>query len=241
LIDEPGGAMTAAVMQPYFFPYVGYFQLIAAVDVFVVYDNIQYTKQGWINRNRILRDGAAAMLSLPLKKASDYLDVRDRELAATFRRDKMLNQIRAAYLRAPYFEATFSLIEAVVRYDDNNLFRFLHHSIARICEYLRLATVMRISSQIAIDHGLRSQEKVIALCRALGAAIYVNTIGGMELYSREAFRAQGIHLKFIRSLPFEYPQFGGQFVPSLSIIDVLMFNPVETVRARIAGGHELIG
>ncbi len=240
MIDEYGGGTTAAVMQPYFFPYVGYFQLMAAVDVFVVYDNIQYTKQGWINRNRILRDGEAALLSLPLKKASDYLDVRERELAASFRRDKMLNQIRASYRRAPYFEATFSLIEAVVRYDDNNLFRFLHHSITRICEYLGLATVMRISSQIAIDHGLRSQEKVIALCGALGAATYVNAIGGVELYSREAFRARGIDLKFIRSLPFEYPQFGGEFVPSLSIIDVLMFNTLETVRARVAKGHELI-
>jgi hypothetical protein len=232
--------MTAAVMQPYFFPYVGYFQLIAAADVFVVYDNIQYTKQGWINRNRILRDGAAALLSLPLKQASDYLDVRERELAASFRRDKMLNQIRASYRQAPYFDATFPLIETVVGYDENNLFRFLHHSIVKVCEYLGLTTVMRVSSQIAIDHGLRGQDKVIAICRALGAAIYVNTIGGVELYSREAFRAEGIQLQFIRSLPFEYPQFGGAFVPSLSIIDVLMFNPVETVRARVVAGHELI-
>ncbi len=227
-------------MQPYFFPYVGYFQLVAAVDVFVVYDNIQYTKQGWINRNRILRCGEAAMLSLPLKKASDYADVRERELAASFRRDKMLNQIRGSYRHAPYFDATFPLIEAVVRYDENNLFRFLHHSIARVCEYLGLTTVIRVSSEIAIDHGLRSQDKVIALCRALGAAMYVNTLGGMDLYSREVFRAQGIHLKFIRTLPFEYPQFGGEFVPSLSIIDVLMFNPLATVRARVASGYELI-
>ncbi len=240
MTDESGGAMTAAVMQPYFFPYVGYFQLIAAADVFVVYDNIQYTKQGWINRNRILRDGAAALLSLPLKQASDYLDVRERELAASFRRDKMLNQIRASYRQAPYFDATFPLIETVVGYDENNLFRFLHHSIVKVCEYLGLTTVMRVSSQIAIDHGLRGQDKVIAICRALGAAIYVNTIGGVELYSREAFRAEGIQLQFIRSLPFEYPQFGGAFVPSLSIIDVLMFNPVETVRARVVAGHELI-
>jgi len=240
LIEYGGGATTVAVMQPYFFPYVGYFQLMAAVDVFVVYDNIQYTKQGWINRNRILRDGEATLLSLPLKKASDYLDVRERELAASFRRDKMLNQIRGSYRQAPYFDATFPLIETVVRYDENNLFRFLHHSIVKVCEYLGLTTVMRVSSQVAIDHGLRGQDKVIAVCRALGAAIYVNTIGGLELYSREAFRAEGIQLKFIRSLPFEYPQFGGAFVPSLSIIDVLMFNPVEAVRARVVSGHELI-
>ena len=227
-------------MQPYFFPYVGYFQLIAAVDVFVVYDNIQYTKQGWINRNRILRDGEAAMISLPLKKASDYLDVRDRELAVDFRRDKLLNQLRGAYQAAPYFAATFPLIEDIVHCAQNSLFHFLHNCICRICTHLGLTATIQISSEIAVDHGLRSEQKVMALCRALGATRYVNAIGGVELYSREAFMAQGIELKFLRSMPFDYAQFGKAFVPWLSIIDVLMFNPLEAVRAQIRTGYELI-
>lgn len=227
-------------MQPYFFPYLGYFQLIAAVDVFVVYDNIQYTKRGWINRNRILRDGEAALLSLPLKKASDYLDVRERELAADFRRDKMLNQIRGAYRLAPFFERTMPLIEDIVQYDENNLFGYLHHSIAKICAYLGLATRIRISSQVPIDHSLRGQDKVLAFCRAQDAGLYVNAIGGMELYSRAAFAAQGIDLKFIRSKPFEYPQAGRSFTPSLSIIDVLMFNSLDAVRTRVRDDYELI-
>jgi len=227
-------------MQPYFFPYIGYFQLIAAVNLFIVYDNIQYTKNGWINRNRLLRNCEAAMFSLPLKRASDYLDVRDRELAADFKRDKLLNQIKGAYQRAPQFAQVFPLIERVVRCDERNLFRFLHHSIGAVCGFLSIGTEIRVSSGIAIDHALTKQNKVIELCRAVGASTYVNASGGVDLYSKEDFHAHGMQLRFIQSKPFEYGQFGDCFVPQLSIIDVLMFNPVDAVRDRIASGYELI-
>src|ERR1035441_8424850 len=154
--------MKAAIMQPYFFPYVGYFQLIAAVDLFIVYDNIKYTKKGWINRNRMLQNGKDVMFSLPLKSDSDYLDVRERELAADFNRDKLLNQLKEAYRRAPYFAQTLPLVEQIVRCDDVNLFRFLHNSIAKTCEHLGITTEVRNSSGIAIDHDLKNQDKVLA-------------------------------------------------------------------------------
>lgn len=232
--------MRLAIMQPYFMPYIGYFQLIAAVDVFVVYDNIKYTKKGWINRNRMLLNGSDAMFSLPLKKDSDTLDVVQRELAADFDRTKLLNQLKGAYGRAPYFAQTFPLLERIVRHEDANLFRYIHHSLVRLCEHLGITTEIRISSDIAIDHELKSQDKVLALCKAVGATTYINTIGGTELYSRDDFSAQGIELQFIKSRPFEYPQFGAPFVPWLSIIDVLMFNPVDAVRACITSNFELI-
>ncbi len=229
-----------AIMQPYFFPYIGYFQLIAAVDQFIVYDNIKYTKKGWINRNRMLQNGKDVMFSLPLKSDSDYLDICQRTVAADFNRDKLLNQFKGTYRHAPYFEQTFPLVEQIVRYEDTNLFRFLHHSIVKTCEHLGIATEIRISSGIAMDHELKNQDKVLALCEAVGATTYINTIGGMELYSKETFRERGIELKFIRSKPFEYPQFGNEFVPWLSIIDVMMFNPVETIRTCITTNYELI-
>src|SRR5882762_1494729 len=103
--------MRLAVMQAYFFPYIGYFQLIAAVDLFIVYDNIKYTKKGWINRNRMLQNGKDAMFSLPLKSDSDYRHVRERQVAADFNRDKFLNRIRGAYRRAPHFSETVALVE----------------------------------------------------------------------------------------------------------------------------------
>ena len=130
--------MKLAIMQPYFLPYIGYFQLIAAVDLFIVYDNIKYTKKGWINRNRMLQNGKDAMFSLPLKGASDSLDICERELAATFNRDKMLNQFAGVYRRAPFFDETFQLVEQIIRCQDTNLFGFLHHSIGRTCEHLGL-------------------------------------------------------------------------------------------------------
>ena len=227
-------------MQPYFFPYIGYFHLIAAVDQFIVYDNIKYTKKGWINRNRMLQNGKDVMFSLPLKSDSDSLDVCERELAADFNRDKLLNQFTGAYRYAPYFVQVFPLVEQIVRYQDTNLFRFLLHSIVRTCEHVGISTEIRKSSGIAIDHDLKNQDKVLALCEAVGASTYVNAIGGMELYSKETFREKGIELKFIKSKPFEYPQFNDEFVPWLSTIDVMMFNPIETIKECLEKQYELI-
>ena len=232
--------MKLAIMQPYFFPYVGYFQLIAAADLFVVYDNVKYTKKGWINRNRLLQNGKDATFTVSLKSGSDSLDIRERELAGDFNRGKLLNQFKGAYQRAPFFAATFPLVEQVVRHEESNLFRFLHHALVETCRHLGLATPFRISSEIPIDHRLQSQDKVLAMCEALHADTYVNAIGGLDLYSRDAFRARGIELKFIRSKPIEYPQFGGPFVPWLSIVDVMMFNPLEAIWEWIETSRDLI-
>ncbi|GLC94532.1 hypothetical protein Tamer19_39400 [Cupriavidus sp. TA19] len=232
--------MKVAIMQPYFMPYIGYFQLIGSADLFIVYDNIKYTKKGWINRNRMLQNGKDVMFSLPLKSDSDFLDVRDRELAVDFNRDKLLNQFRGAYRRAPYFSQAFPLVEQIVRHEAANLFGFLHHSIARTCEYLGISTAIRIASGIDADHRLKSQDKVLALCGAVGATTYVNAIGGMDLYSKDAFQRKGIDLKFIKSRTLEYVQFENEFVPWLSIVDVMMFNPREKVVSEMVENFELI-
>jgi hypothetical protein len=222
-----------AIMQPYFFPYIGYFQLIAAVDTFIVYDNIKYTKKGWINRNRMLQNGKDVMFSLPLKSDSDSLDICSRELAANFNPEKLLNQFREAYRHAPCFGQAFPLLEQIVRHEDKNLFSYLHHSIVSICQHLGITTQILISSGIAIDHDLKNQDKVLVLCEAAGANTYVNAIGGLDLYSKEDFRKRGIKLKFVRSKEFEYAQFGDTFVPWLSIVDVMMFNPVEVIQSQL--------
>lgn len=232
--------MKVGIMQPYFFPYIGYFQLIKSVDVFIVYDNIKYTKKGWINRNRMLQNGKDVIFSLPLKNGSDSLEVCERDLAADFNRDKLLNQFKGVYLRAPYFEQTFPVVESIVRYDGNNLFRFLHNSIVATCKHLGISTSILISSDIAIDHNLKNQDKVLALCKAIGANTYINAIGGMELYSKESFTDNGIELKFIKSKPFEYIQFDNEFVPWLSIIDVMMFNSVTTIKESLNCNYELV-
>lgn len=232
--------MKLAIMQPYFFPYIGYFQLIAAVDNFIIYDNIKYTKKGWINRNRILCDGEIGIFSLPLKKDSDFLDVRQREVSANFDRQKLLRQLKQSYKKAPYFEDTYALVASIVNYDKLNLFDFLHYSIICICNHLKIKTNIIISSHINIDHSLKNQEKIIELCVSLGAINYINPIGGVELYSQHAFNGKGININFIRSKNIEYKQFSGDFIPWLSIIDVLMFNSTAEIIKIINENFDLI-
>jgi WbqC-like protein family len=229
-----------AIMQPYFFPYIGYFQLINAVNLFIVYDNIKYTKKGWINRNRILKNGKDVVFSVPLKKDSDFLDIRNREISPTFRKDKLLNQIRETYRRSPYFERTFSLVERIVLEKETNLFKFILNSIREICACLAIRTEIVVSSSVQIDHSLSGKAKVVALCKHVGADVYINAVGGQDLYSKEEFSANGISLKFLRTNSFEYKQFDREFVPWLSIVDVMMFNAPDEIRECLDSKYELI-
>ncbi|MBQ4771663.1 hypothetical protein F9U44_09155 [Pectobacterium versatile] len=229
-----------AVMQPYFFPYIGYFQLMAEVDVFVVYDNIKYTKKGWINRNRILLNGKDSTFSLPLKKDSDFLDVKDRVLSETFNRDDLINKIRGAYRRAPYFKNVFPLLENIINYRDDNLFNYILYSLESIKGYLGLICDIKVSSSINIDHSLKSQDKVLAFGNALGAKSYSNPPGGISLYSQEAFSLHGMTLNFIQPNNIVYKQFDEPFVAWLSIIDVMMFNSSDEVLHLITNEYELI-
>lgn len=232
--------MRVAIMQPYFFPYIGYFQLIGSVDMFIVYDNIKYTKKGWINRNRLLQNGKDATFSIPLKNDSDFLDISDRGLAPDFNRNKLLNKIKGAYQRAPYFKEVFPMIEQIIRHDDPNLFHYLRNSIVSTCEYLGVKTEIAISSNMNIDHSLKNQDKVLAICGAVGASVYINAIGGMDLYDRDDFMSRGVELRFIKSKPCEYMQFGDGFVPWLSIIDVMMFNSVDAISKTLLNNYDLV-
>jgi hypothetical protein len=216
--------MKVGIMQPYFLPYIGYFQLIASVDKFVIYDHIKYTKKGWINRNRMLQNGTDKIFSIPLAKASDRLDIVEREISSEFCRHKLLSQFRGCYLKAPYFEDVWPLIESIVSFQDENLFRYIQNSIVLICDYLDIDTEIIVSSSVAADHDLLSQDRVLSICEAMNANTYVNPIGGLDLYSMDEFASKGYELKFINTNTIEYAQFGDAFVPWLSILDILMFN-----------------
>lgn len=225
--------MKIGIMQPYFLPYIGYFQLLNAVDKYVIYDNIQYTKKGWFNRNRILQNGKDLLFSIPLEKGSDYLDVRERFVSAGFDRKKLLNQIKEGYSKAPRFEPVMTMIEDIVNYDDSNLFNYIHHSVKKVCNYLEISTEIIISSSVDIDHSLKGQDKVLAICKALQATDYYNAIGGQELYSVDDFERENINLHFVLTNPIEYKQFKNEFVPWLSILDVMMFNSVDEIKEML--------
>lgn len=227
--------MKIGIMQPYFFPYIGYWQLINAVDKFVIYDNIQFTKRGWIRRNRILMNGEDKMISLPIKKDSDYLDVNKRYLSDTFNKDKskIINQIKTAYSKSPEFDVVLPLIESAINCGEDNLFDFIYSIVKTILDYLEIDTEIIVSSEIEMDHSLMNRYRVIEICKKLEANQYINSIGGTELYDKEDFKSQGITLNFIKTNSIEYKQFDNSFIPNLSIIDVLMFNSKDKVKEML--------
>jgi len=218
--------MTLGIMQPYFYPYLGYWQLLNTVDKFVLYDNIEFTRRGWIHRNNILSNGEARMISLPLKKDSDYCLVRERKLAENMTREstKMLNQLRSAYGKAPFFHQVFPLVEKGLNSGIVNLFEFLQFTIRNISEYLEIKTDIIKSSTVSINHNLKGEDRVLAFCQSFNANTYINSIGGLELYNKGRFEKHGVELFFLRMDQLRYNQFNSKFIPNLSIIDILMFN-----------------
>jgi hypothetical protein len=234
--------MKIAIMQPYFFPYIGYFQLMNAVDTFVIYDNIEFTKKGWINRNRILVNGKDDYISLPLKKDSDYLHVDQRFLADTWSvdRKKMLNRITESYRKAPYFASVFPIIKKCLLYEHVNLFEFIFNSIQVINEYLGISAALMKSSAVTIDHQLKAEKKVIAICKSFHATTYMNAIGGVALYDKEEFKKEGVDLFFLKTGSVEYKQFHDDFVPYLSIVDVMMFNSQEEIKGILNDSFDLV-
>jgi hypothetical protein len=234
--------MKIAIMQPYFCPYIGYFQLMNAVDKFIVYDNIEFTKKGWINRNRILVDGKDSYISLTLKKASDYLFINKRYLSDSWpeERKKMLNKIRESYRKAPHFEKVYELIEKIVLNEENNLFGFIFNSLKMIKEFLGIHTPFIISSSLKMDHSLKAEKKVMEICKAVNSNIYINPIGGIGMYEKENFKKDGIDLFFLKTDDITYSQFGNKFIPSLSIIDVMMFNDIENIKELLNNSYSLI-
>ena len=211
-------------MQLYFIPYVGYFQLINLVDQFVIYDNIQFTKKGWIKRNRILLNNKERTISLPLRKDSDFLDIRERYLAASWEieKNKILNTIKIAYKKSPYFEEGLCIINSILDVSHKNLFDFIFESIKIINNYLQISTIITRSSEIDIDHSLKSSKKVIEICKKTNSKTYINSVGGINLYDKKDFKKHNIELKFIRTLNFKYNQISNDFYENLSIIDIIM-------------------
>jgi len=231
--------MKVGIMQPYFFPYIGYWQLINAVDKYVIYDDVNFIKGGWINRNRILMNGQAKMINLQMHNASPNKLINEVEvLGNPIYNKKLLKTIESCYNKAPQYANAFPVIESIITQDKRDLAHYLECVIRQICKYLQIDTEIIVSSTINKNNDLRGQDKVIEICKVLGADEYFNAIGGQDLYSNEDFVAQGIKLSFLRTGAIRYKQFNNEFVPNLSIIDVMMFNSIEEIK-KMLGEYEL--
>ncbi len=229
--------MSLAIMQPYFFPYIGYFQLINAADKFVIYDDVNYIKQGWINRNRILLNGQPFYFTVGLKGASSFKKINAIEIRVDS--VKLLKTIYQAYNKASYFSDVYPIIEKILSFEELNLAKFVSNSIIEIVNYLRIEKEFIISSEKKIGVELSGKERILEICKYFNETQYYNTIGGRNLYDKDEFKKNRIELKFIKTNEILYKQFNNKFVASLSIIDVMMFNSKEKIR-KMLNEYELI-
>jgi len=232
--------MKLAVMQPYLFSYIGYFQLINSVDKFVILDDVNYIMKGWINRNRILVNGKGYMFTFPLKKVTQNKKIFEFEFATDIPWvPRFLKTIEYNYKKAPFFNDTIKIIENIFSIKETNLSKWLTYQIKILCNYLEIGTEIIETSRIYNNQFLKAQEKIIDICKKEKASTYINSIGGTDLYQPEAFSEIGCELKFLKSHLIEYNQFNKQFVPFLSIIDVMMFNDIVSIK-KLLNKFELI-
>jgi hypothetical protein len=225
-------ARTIAVMQPYLFPYLGYFQLIAAADVFVLGDDLQYIRSGWVNRNRILHHHEAKLITFPLKKDRFQLPINQRQLCDNFNEEaeRLIKLITYCYIKAPYFSQVMPLIERLIRFPQTNIALYTEHAIREMCAYLHIVTPIMRGSDLILGKPADKQERIIRIAHTFEATTFINPEGGSVLYDRDHFARNGLLLRFFRMDPVVYRQFRQPFVANLSIIDVLMFNCVEQVQ-----------
>mgnify|MGYP003124732132 CR=1 FL=1 len=218
-----------AIMQPYFLPYIGYFQLINNVDQFVLYDNIKYTKKGWINRNRIT---GGNVITIPIKKDSDSLDIVDRKLSNDWlnQKRKLFNKIKSSYIKSFNYKEGIELLNNILEYKSNNLFEFIYNSIIEINSYLDIKTPIIPSSLLKRDRNLKSQDSVIEICNILKANKYINPIGGKELYIKKDFNKKNINLIFIENT----------YVNNFSILDIIMNNSKLDIKNKFLNNYILV-
>lgn len=214
-----------AIMQPYFLPYIGYFQLINTVDTFILYDDVNFINKGWINRNNILVGNKANLFTIPLKNTSQNKLINEIEILNDGKwQKKLLKTIEQSYKKASEFDIFFPILTDIINFQENNISHYIYNSINIISNYLDINTSIIKSSSIYNNVQLKAEERIIDICKKEKANIYINPIGGIELYKKENFEKENIQMHFIKTKPIEYQQFSHSFVPYLSIIDLLMFN-----------------
>ncbi len=218
-------------------PYLGYWQLMAAVDKYVVYDDVNYIKGGWVSRNNILLNGQKYMFTIILKGASPNKLFNEVEIGDDFR--KFRKTLESAYKKAPYYVETMALLEQIFTYEHKDLGRWMLHQFQCVLDYLGIDTELILSSTIEKNNELRAKDKVKHICHLLEADTYYNAIGGQELYDKDDFKADGLNLYFVKTDLVPYMQGKNDFVPGLSMIDVLMFNSPEQVRTLL-NAYDLI-
>lgn len=233
--------MKVAIMQPYLFPYLGYFQLIKAVDNFVFYDDVNYIKQGWINKNRILTNGSVSEFTVSLSGASSFqkiCETRINQYAYQHWKGKFFKTLEHSYKKTPYFKDAFEVVSLVFSENHEFISDLAFDSVMRTCRYLGIQTQITDTSRNYQNDNLNAQDRVIDICLKENADEYINPIGGRELYDHASFNQQGLKLHFLKASLSPYPQGSAEFILGLSIIDLMMnLAPIEIL--QMTTHHEL--
>jgi WbqC-like protein len=230
--------MKLAVMQPYFFPYAGYWQLIIAADSLVLLDDTQYTRRGWINRNRILKPaGGWQYVTVPLERHSQKEPIRNIRAHETHDwKNTILRQLDHYKRKAPHFDATIAIVRSILRSAlDRRISQINFTVVQTMCAALGIKRNVMVSSKCNFDYSgvAEAGDWALRISEQLQAAEYINPISGAALYNADAFAASNVRLSFLRPEEIVYPQ-DGPFEPWLSIIDLLMFNGIEGTKALLS-------
>lgn len=222
------------VMQPYIFPYIGYFQLINLVDKFVFYDDVNFKKRSWINRNKILINNKGFLFTIPLSQSSQNISINKICISHNYNwKRKFLLSLEKSYHRAPFFKEIFSIVQQVFSKEKKMISEMCIESVTSVLAYLDIQTLIIKSSSIYQNKHMKGQDRIIDICKKENSDIYYNLIGGLKLYDREKFFSNGISLKFIRAHKSNYKQFTDVHTPNLSILDILMFNSKEQIKTML--------
>lgn len=226
--------MVVAIMQPYLFPYIGYYQLLSTVDKFIIYDDVTFIKQGWINRNQILSNGQPSLFTLPLTNTSSNKLIRDVYIHDKLFepwKTKFLRTLSQSYSKAPHVAIVVELVSQVLeKAPGHSISEVARESLLIVHSYLGFQSDIIYTSGNYGNNDFSGQKRVVDICLREGATSYINPIGGQSLYDKETFAQQNLELSFIRPRPILYKQFKNNFYPWLSIVDVLMFNSIEDTR-----------
>lgn len=221
--------MIIAGNQPYFIPYLGFWQLVNAADLFLIGDDYNFIKRGWIQRNRILVNGQPHFLGLEVKHITSFRKINETEFVDLDVGQK-LNTVYRAYRRAPQFDAGYDLMEKILGNPERNVADFLFQSIKDVCQFLGIGVKFIRSSEIPGNDSFKREYRIFDFCRRLGGDTYLNAVGGQDLYHFDDFEKHGVTLKFIHPNIRPYRQFDNEFVPGLSILDVIMFNSLDAIK-----------
>ena len=225
--------MKLGVMQPYFFPYLGYFDLINSVDHWIVADSVQYIRHGWINRNRIHHSQSDwKYIIAPVRKCPLGTPIHKIKTVNSEWRMSILRSLHHYKKHAPFFKRTYELVEECLETKETSLAPLNVSILARTCSYLEIPFKWEYLSELDLpmDAANSPEELAILISRTAGATEYINPPGGADLYNPEKFKQHGIDLRIKNIIDFQYNCSPYEFIPYLSIIDVLMWNTPHTIR-----------